>query len=201
MKRFAVLIFAATIVAGAVLADPSAKKACLGPEHDHDPGAIIAACTSMLETGNLTARDRAKAFSRRGTAYYAKEDYDRAIADFDQAIKLNPKDGETSATRGFSYSMKNQNDQAIADFSMAIKLDPKDENTIAARGLVYTFVGQYDRAIADFDRAIKLKPDDAQALYERGLAKGHLGDTAGANEDKAKALAIDPKIEDELNEE
>lgn len=43
-------------------------------------------------------------------------------------------------------------------------------------------------------------PKDENTIAARGLAKEHLGYTAGASEDKAKALPVDPKIEDELAE-
>src|ERR1700722_2556300 len=50
----------------------------------------IAGCSSAIESGQFPEKGRAVAFSNRGNAYLAKADLDRAIADYDQAIRLNP---------------------------------------------------------------------------------------------------------------
>ena len=66
------------------------------------------------------------AFSNRGNAYFDKHDYDRAIADLNQAIKLNPNSVRAYYDRGIAYGAKGDPDHAIADFDDAIKLDPQE---------------------------------------------------------------------------
>ena len=63
-----------------------------------------------------------------------KRDYDRAIADFDQAIKLDPNCAVAYHDRGLAYRDKGDNDRAIADFDQAIKLDPKSLRPTPAAG-------------------------------------------------------------------
>ena len=57
------------------------------------------------------------------STHYEREDYDRAIADFDQAIRLDAKNANAFYNRGIAYHEKHDYDRAIADFDQAIKLD------------------------------------------------------------------------------
>jgi tetratricopeptide (TPR) repeat protein len=98
--------------------------------------------------------------------YNHKRDYDRALADFDQAIRLNPADVPAYVDRGIAYSAKGDHERAAADFDQAIRLDPKHAVAYANRGTLYLEMGDYDRAIPDLDRAIQLDPNRANYLNE-----------------------------------
>ncbi len=66
------------------------------------------------------------AYASRGEAYRSHSEDDRAIADFDQAIKLEPKFVSAFIGRGLAQENKNDYTRAIADFTQAIKVDPKN---------------------------------------------------------------------------
>jgi tetratricopeptide (TPR) repeat protein len=82
-------------------------------------------------------------------------DYDRAIADYNEAIRLDPKDVNAYIYRGFAYGAKGDHYRAVTDYSEAIRLGP---NTSAYnnRGNLYRSKGDCDRAIADLTEAIRL---------------------------------------------
>ena len=66
-----------------------------------------------------------RAFYNRGLAWRNKGDLDRAVADFDQAIKLDPKYVAALYNRGNVFFVKKDFDRAIADYDLAIKLEPE----------------------------------------------------------------------------
>jgi tetratricopeptide (TPR) repeat protein len=69
----------------------------------------------------------AAAYYNLGNAYNNKKQYDRAIAEFDKAITLNPKHANAYGNRGYAYEKLGQRDKAIADFRKVIELRPGDK--------------------------------------------------------------------------
>jgi tetratricopeptide (TPR) repeat protein len=135
-----------------------------------DPDLSISGCTAMIESGHETQQRLPVDFYNRGIAYAAKDQYDRAIEDFDHAIRLNPNDAGAFVARGRAYALKDQYDRAIEDFDHAIRLSPFDARAFVVRGIAYAAKNQYDHAIEDYDRAIRLNPNDARAFVFRGGA-------------------------------
>jgi tetratricopeptide (TPR) repeat protein len=88
----------------------------------------IPACSRLLKRNPKDAM----LFYFPGMAYHSvgsidgnKDDYDSAIADFNEAIRLNPNFALAFKERGYAYYLKEDHDRAIADYSEAIRLDPK----------------------------------------------------------------------------
>ena len=74
----------------------------------------------------------------------AKGDTVSALADLDNAIKLNPQYPDALDTRGNLYATKGQYDSAIADFSAVVAADPRNANAHANLGNAYRAKGQSD---------------------------------------------------------
>jgi uncharacterized caspase-like protein len=130
----------------------------------------------------------AEAYYNRGNDYYSEGEYDKALSDFNQTIRLDPKYAAAYVNRGFIYNMiKDEYDKAIADFSEAIKLNPDYASAYNNRGGAYYNKGEYDKAIADFNEAITLNPDYARAYKNRGIAYEAKGEDALAEADYAEA--------------
>lgn len=162
-----------------------------------DPNTLdlqIAGCTALIESGQRTGAGLARIFSYRGYLHTLQEDYARAIADYGQAIRLNPRDAQAYLNRGTAYAGKQDLTRAITDFDQAIRLDPQFAQAYLNRGLAYYAKQDLTRAIADYDRAIRLNPQYARAFYNRGIAKRSLGKTAEGNADMARARVIDPNV-------
>jgi tetratricopeptide (TPR) repeat protein len=158
-----------------------------------DQDRSIRACTEILARGNAkNPRKRAGAYMNRGTTYALMRDYDRAIADLDQAIRLDTRYSKAYTNRGAVYDKKGDYERAIADLDQAIRLNPKNTDAFGNRGVVYDRKGDYDRAIADYDQAIRLDPKDANVLVNRGVVFKRRGDAARARADFEAALAARP---------
>ena len=154
------------------------------------PDIQIAACTRNIQSGRFTGRNLAAAFTNRGLAYKRKGQWDRAIADYSEALRLQPDDAQVFNNRGNAYYYKGQLDRAIKDYDDAIRLEPDLAVAFGNRGNVYRKNGQFDRAIADYSEAIRLDPDDAQVFADRGLAYEKIGERSQAMRDFKKAYAL-----------
>ena len=154
------------------------------------PDIRIVACTRNIRSGRFTGTNLAVAYSNRGLAYKSKGQWDRAIADFSEAIRLRPDFVTAFNNRGNTYYGKGQFDRAIKDYDKAIRLKPDLAEAFSNRGNVYRKKGQFDRAIKDYDKAIHLKPEDGQIFANRGLAYEKKGAPTQALRDFKRARAL-----------
>ena len=98
-------------------------------------------------------------------------DLDKAIADYSEAIRINPQYAAAYCGRGVAYEKnKGEYDKEVTDETEAIQLDPKDALPYYNRGVAYRLKRDYDNAIADNTDAIRLNPNYAKAYYNRGVA-------------------------------
>jgi DNA-binding winged helix-turn-helix (wHTH) protein/lipoprotein NlpI len=132
-------------------------------------------------------------YYKRGEAYRATGDADRAIADLSEAIRLDPKFARGYLNRGRAYWLKHDADRAIADLGDAIQLDATLTEAFNFRCFVYNSSGDFDHAVADCSAAIGLDPTFATAYYNRGLAYLAKDDIGRAIADFTTATGIDPK--------
>ena len=153
----------------------------------------IRGCTDYIDSGKYQGRPLAIAYAFRGIAYESNGQYDRAIADYDQAIGLGGEDAGVYTLRGNAYYKKGQYGRAIADFDQTIGLDPNYAFAYSFRGNAYLKTGQHDRAIADYDRAIQLGVEDAETYYNRGSAYQTKGQYDRAIADFDKAIELNPQ--------
>jgi tetratricopeptide (TPR) repeat protein len=78
-----------------------------------DPNIAIIACSVLIESGSQSPADLSRDYNNRGGAFSAKGDYDHAILDLDEALKLDPTNGGALINRGNSYGAERQYDRAL----------------------------------------------------------------------------------------
>jgi tetratricopeptide (TPR) repeat protein len=79
------------------------------------------------------------AYCNRGSAYLEKKDYDRAIADYDQAVKLDPNDAAAYLGRGSAYLKKGDYDSAYADMEKVLQINPNNADARHALEWLQTY--------------------------------------------------------------
>jgi tetratricopeptide (TPR) repeat protein len=140
------------------------------------------------------------AYIHRGLTYIAKGDpfYDRAIEDFNQAMRIQEMNGEPRDEayfyRGNAYYYQGKYDQAIEDFN---RVSASNSSYVAAAynmlGNAYADKRYYDRAISHFNLAIGIDPVTTNAYTNRGNAFRAKGDYDQAIADFSKAIELNAK--------
>ena len=119
-----------------------------------------------------------------------------AIADYNQALALDPKDSQAYNNRGLEKYRKNDLDAALADYDQAIKFDPSDPVSYDNRGTDKEDKNDLEGAIADFAQAIQLNPKSPKYYNSRGWAEYLNGDFAKAVPDFDQAIKLKPENPD-----
>ncbi len=120
-------------------------------------------------TAAIAAKPLAEAYSQRGTVYYDMSKWDRAIADYTDALRLNPKHGESFNNRAWTYYRTGRVAEALADADAAVRLLGKEAYVWDTRGHINAALGNRDAAIRDFRAALAIDPKYADS--RDGLAK------------------------------
>jgi tetratricopeptide (TPR) repeat protein len=132
------------------------------------------------------------AYTIRGTIWNEQRDFDKAIIDFNQAIRLDPKNPRAYIGRGLAWVPKHEWNKAISDFTEAIRLDPKDASVHMCRGLVWHTKKEFEKAIWEYDESIRLDPRFASSYGNRALAWSAKGDIDKAISDYDEVIRLDP---------
>ncbi|HEU0061161.1 MAG TPA: tetratricopeptide repeat protein [Hyphomicrobiaceae bacterium] len=161
------------------------------------PDGQIGGCTIVILSGRESPQNLAKAFSNRGTAFFVKGDYRRAIQDYSQVINLDPNNATALDNRCWTRATLGLVGEALQDCDQALNLRPGQASTLATRGFVHLKSGALEAAIADYNAALTRDPHNPYALYGRGLAKMKKADASG-DDDIIAAKTISPEIAQEF---
>jgi tetratricopeptide (TPR) repeat protein len=162
----AALAFTSTVWLAATPAAADDYETCAKASGDE----AIAACARGIDSGRYSGRQLAALFNNRCSEWNGKQESEKAIADCNQAIRLNPDYAMAFFNHRNAYFDKGQYDRAIEDYNQAVRLNPNRADPFYNRGTAYNAKGQYDRAIEDFNQAIRLNPNQAMAFYNRGFS-------------------------------
>ncbi|MEM1169767.1 MAG: tetratricopeptide repeat protein [Cyanobacteria bacterium P01_H01_bin.35] len=104
-------------------------------------------------------------FYQQGLAKYEKQNYQSALAEFDRAIKIDPRHADAYIHRGDVKDKLENYEGAIADYNEAIKIDSTHPKAYYRRGNVLRKAGDNWGAIADYNQAIRLNPNYTSAKH------------------------------------
>ncbi len=136
-----------------------------------------------------------------------------ALAEYDEAIRLNPDSAEAYFNRGLAGALLDQDPSAIADYDEAIRLNPDVAEAYFHRACLRDYLAPHESvmvarhvalrsAITDFDEAIRIGLDPSlcsHAYYRRGKAKYNLNRYEAAIVDFDEALRLNPSDPESLD--
>ena len=128
-----------------------------------------------LQAGNKEALDAAiakaprdaKAYDKRGDYYLMRNEYDKALADYQQAAKLDPKWMEPHCDMGLLYRDQNNVAKALTEYAKAVALDT-GITALLSRADYYNHLGREKEMLADYDVMVRRSPREISSYRERG---------------------------------
>ncbi len=136
--------------------------------------------------------DAALIYYYRGLAYYWKQNYDHAIADFNHSSKLKADLYESLLVRGYAYFFKWDWAHALESLNQATKLRPNDAALYFVRANVHDRIGNYDFSLADYSRSIELGWNDWNSYLSRGRVYARINNYDLALRDFNKVIQLNP---------
>lgn len=189
------LIVLASVLSAGIAASASAQdydqlfKRCFTeslPDH------VIVNCSAVIARRVADEQDLATAYKNRGNAYDDKGEYARALEDYDEAVKINPRDADAFNSRGTTYAALARHERAILDFDEAIKLNPNSPLAFSNRCFARGVLDQLEQALADCNEALRLKANNAGAIGSRAFVYLKLGRYEAAIADYNLKLKASP---------
>jgi len=157
--------------------------------------AAIDACTRAINSGRFDKHNIAIIYSNRANQHDRKSEFDKSIADHNEAVRIDPTYAAGFMHRGNTYARHGDYERAIADHSEAIRLNPKDVDNLYNRGYTYSHKGDHDRAVADYTAGIELDAKNSRLWGQRCWSRAVIGkQLQEALEDCNKASALAPQI-------
>jgi tetratricopeptide (TPR) repeat protein len=159
--RFSTLGYIALSALAALAMSPAPAVADDAQTCERESGDVaIAACSREIASGRHQGHALAVAYDNRAVEYAKKNDYGRAFADYDEAIRLDPAFSHAYSNRGDAWRARGDLDRALADLNRAIELDASSSTAYYNRGLTWEAKHELQRALADFKKFNALDPSD-----------------------------------------
>jgi tetratricopeptide (TPR) repeat protein len=159
----AALLFTIAFPVAQFAAAQTSRDYALCEGHAGNPEDAVAACTIIIQSGKHDGAALASAYLNRGHHLGRKKDHDAAIRDFDETLRLNPRNAQGWNNRGTMYGRKKQYERALTDHTKAIELDNNHKDAWYNRGFIYEMLGNKERAISDYRQALRVNPNDEDA--------------------------------------
>jgi lipoprotein NlpI len=134
----------------------------------------IASFTKVINSGRLKGSALAEIYRERGIHYAELGHYDKAVADFSNAVELNPNYVTAFIGRANAYAKLEQYKAAYQDFATAQKLSPKNTAIYIMRGSLNFLLGRFEDAVADYRYYLSLKPNDMYRMLWLHLSQKYL---------------------------
>ncbi|MGJ3254509.1 MAG: protein kinase domain-containing protein [Elainellaceae cyanobacterium] len=127
------------------------------------------------------------------------EEYQQAIALYDQVISQNPDIPDAYWGRCYSLNKLQQPEPALQACNQALALDPSNAQALWSKGHALEQLQRYDDALGVYDQLIALRPDFAHAWNNKGTALLSIDRPGDALESFDRALNLNPQLAEAWN--
>jgi protein O-mannosyl-transferase len=134
-----------------------------------------------------------------GIAYGGAKQYDKAIADLNKALEMDPKSYDALNNLGLYYGDAGDVQNAIKSLNKSIEINPKFDKAYYNLGNIYAKQGDYNKAIEFYKKAIAIDPVYEDAYNNSGNSYAAMKDYANAIIYYKKVIEINPSNLQVLN--
>jgi protein O-mannosyl-transferase len=127
-----------------------------------------------------------------GRAYQEKGRLDKAVTEYEKALRIFPADYKAHYNLGVIYDRENLSAKAVHHYQRAIEINPRYIDARFNLAIIYQKQGLLDKAIQQFRKVIELDPEDFEARNNLGVAYAMQGNLDRAIVEWQKVLDIDP---------
>jgi tetratricopeptide (TPR) repeat protein len=186
--------------------DTYLKQSEIAQAHEDSPGALNA-----LSQALRIEPDSAEVYVQRGRIYHKNKQIAEAIADFKEALRLDPHHPQATKLREFVDNAQNPDwmayqeglkscdegnySRAIDQFNDAIKRNGKIAVYYLGRANAYQERGNVSAALSDLDKAVRFAPKAPEIWMARGKARALKENFNGAISDFSQALKLEESAE------
>jgi tetratricopeptide (TPR) repeat protein len=151
------------------------------------------AAIADLSTAIAYRPNRADSYRYRGFAHNGVGENDEAIADLNEAVRLNPKEWWARAGLADVYEMRGDFHKAEREYDIAAQLEKENPDVFVHRSNFYARHEDFERALTEADKAVQLAPNYPIALFARATANHFLKRHDLAIRDLTSAIDVDTK--------
>ncbi len=163
ISAFFILLALSGAAALATVIDPTLD--CLSDDNERR----ISGCSAMIETPGLPPEQLSVAYGLRALGYSLKGWFDKAVADYDKAIDLNPDFAAALNNRAWAYYKLGRPQQGAGDVERALRLAPDNPYALDTRAHIHQSTGNPAGALSDYERAMRYGGETIVKLYQCGL--------------------------------
>jgi type IV pilus assembly protein PilF len=113
---------------------------------------LLFSCSTAPTTENIK---KAESLNRRGVSYLSNGELNKAVVEFQEALKANPENKETLNFLGYINVRYGKHEDALSYYKKAVAIDPNYSEAINNLGTAYAALEQWDEAIRQFNLALK----------------------------------------------
>ena len=162
--------------------------------------AAIGACTTIIDGKSEKPGNLAHAYTARGETYHRQGKIGHALQDFDEGLRLDPRQPDGYVSRGI-LEMDNlgQNDRALRDLDHALALRPDFTRALVVRSRLFYKEGEFARSVHDAEAVLRIDPQSPRGYARRCFGRLAIDELEGAIADCSESLRLWPTFIPALN--
>ena len=133
------------------------------------------------------------AYNLRAEVRYLKKNFEGAIRDLNEVLRLNPNNSFALYKLGeIEYKNNNNLEKALSYLNECLKSDSTIAGYYLMKGIVLSHLHRENEAIAMYNIAIRINPSDGTNYYNRGFSFANLGKKEEAESSFLKSIEVKP---------